>query len=570
MLDQIKQDIRRTLEIAVQNAISEKLLQLDQIPEIVFSPTKTLEHGDIATPIALTLAKSAQMLPRKIADIIRDQINASDQPLIEQINVAGPGFINIFISNDWMMEAMNQIYAQGEDFGKTDHGQGKRILVEFVSANPTGPLNIVSGRAAAVGDAIVNLLNVAGYQAIREFYVNDAGGQVWRLGASLDARYRQQLGQVDTEIPEGGYHGQYLIDLAQELQQEVGEKYLELDLSERIGAFRDLAIERLLAGQKQSLERFGVHFDVWTSETTIRQTGAPEKIIQLFQEQGLLYQSDGATWFKMTTFGDDKDAVMIKSDGEYTYFAPDAAYHQDKFNRGFETLIDILGPDHQGHILHLESLVEALGYDEQQLECLIIQQINLIDQDGNRIDMSKRKGQLITLNDLLDQLAEAVDEHFAVDVARYFFLNRTNSSHLDFDLNLAVTRATDNPVFYLQYAHARSCSIFREMAERGFADFSFQQADLQLLESVDEQQIVKKLAEFPELLVVAADSRQPHRVVNYLQDLATQFHTFYNKCRVLDAEQPDLSRARLALVTCLQIVLRNGLKLLGISAPERM
>jgi len=570
MLDQIKQDIRRTLEIAVQNAISEELLQLDQIPEIFFSPTKTPEHGDIATPIALTLAKSAQMPPRKIADIIRDQVNAFNQPLIKQIDVAGPGFINIFISNDWMIEAMNQIYTQGDDFGKTDHGQGKRILVEFVSANPTGPLNIVSGRAAAVGDAIVNLLNVAGYQAVREFYVNDAGGQVWRLGASLDARYRQQLGQADTEIPEGGYHGQYLIDLAQELQQEVGGKYLELDPSERIEAFRDLAIERLLAGQKQSLERFGVHFDVWTSEITIRQTGAPEKIIQLFQEQGLLYQSDGATWFKMTTFGDDKDTVMIKSDGEYTYFAPDAAYHQDKFNRGFDTLIDILGPDHQGHVFHLESLVEALGYDEQRLECLIIQQVNLIDQDGNRIDMSKRKGQLVTLNDLLDQLAEAVDEHFAVDVARYFFLNRTNSSHLDFDLNLAVTRATDNPVFYLQYAHARSCSIFREMAEREFADFSFQESDLQLLESVDEQQIVKKLAEFPELVVVAANSRQPHRVVNYLQDLATQFHTFYNKCRVLDAEQPDLSRARLALVACLQIVLRNGLKLLGISAPEKM
>ena len=570
MLDQIKQDIRRTLEAAVQNAVSEELLQLDQIPEIVFSPTKTPKHGDIATPIALTLAKSAQIPPRKIAEIIRDQVNAANQPLIEQIDVAGPGFINIFIANDWMIEAMNQIYTQGDDFGKTDHGQGKRILVEFVSANPTGPLNIVSGRAAAVGDAIVNLLNVAGYQAVREFYVNDAGGQVWRLGASLDVRYRQQLGQADTEIPEGGYHGQYLIDLAQERQQEVGEKYLELGSSERINAFRDLAIERLLAGQKQSLERFGVHFDVWTSETTIRQTGAPEKIIQLFQEQGLLYQSDGATWFKMTTFGDDKDAVVIKSDGEYTYLAPDAAYHQDKFKRGFETLIDILGPDHQGHVLHLESLVQALGYDEQQLECLIIQQVNLIDQDGNRIDMSKRKGQLVTLNDLLDQLAEAVDEHFAVDVARYFFLNRTNSSHLDFDLNLAVTRAPDNPVFYLQYAYARSCSIFREMAERGFADFSFQEADLQLLESVDEQQMVKKLAAFPELVVVAADSRQPHRVVNYLQDLATQFHTFYNKCRVLDAEQPDLSRARLALVACLQIVLRNGLKLLGISAPERM
>ena len=570
MLEKIKYDIYKILEKAIQMAITIGELKIDKIPKIVFSPTKTPEHGDIATPIALSLSKSACIAPRKIAEIIIDQIDLEQQPLIDKIDVAGPGFINIFIANNWMDSSLMEIYHLGDEFGYTKHGQGKRVLVEFVSANPTGPLNIVSGRAAAVGSAIVNLLNVAGYQATSEFYVNDAGSQVLRLGASLDVRYRQQFGQIDLEIPEGGYHGKYLIDLAQKLKKEVGEKYLHFSDEDRVEFFRDLAIETLLAGQKQSLERFGVKFDVWSSENDIRHTGAPERIMKSFQDQNLLYQSEGATWFKMTDFGDDKDTVVVKSDGEYTYFVPDAAYHQDKFNRGFNVLIDILGPDHQGHISHLKCLIQALGYESKQLECLIIQQVNLIDTAGQRIDMSKRKGQLITLDDLLDQLAESVDEHFAVDVARYFFLNRANSSHLDFDFNLALTRANDNPVFYLQYAYARSCSIFREMVEQGIRNYEFQQANLRLLNSVEEQRIIKKMTDFPQQVIAAADNRQPHRLINYLQDLANQFHTFYNKYRVLNTDQIDLSYARLALVSCLQIVFRNGLKILGISAPERM
>ena len=570
MIEQIKNDIHKVLETAIQIAVNINELKIDKIPKIVFSPTKTPEHGDIASPIALSLAKSAGIKPRKVAEIIVDKIDLEKQPLINRIDVAGPGFINIFIDNNWMTSSLKEIYLRGDKFGHTEHGQGKKILVEFVSANPTGPLNIVSGRAAAVGSTIVNLLNMAGYQATSEFYINDAGGQVLRLGASLDVRYRQQFGHSNLEIPEGGYQGEYLVELAEKLKQEVGNKYLYLSENNRIRIFCDLAVERLLSDQKKSLERFGVEFNVWSSEKDIRESGAPEQIIQSFKDRNLLYESEGATWFKMTDFGDDKDTVVVKSDGEYTYFVPDAAYHQNKFNRGFHMLIDLLGPDHQGHISHLECLLRALGYDQSRLECLIIQQVSLVDSTGQKVDMSKRKGQLITLDNLLDRLAESVDEHFAVDVARYFFLNRSNNSHLDFDFDLALKRANDNPVFYLQYAYARSCSIFREMTQRGLGAYGFQKADLSLLNSIDEQQMIRKMAEFPQLVIAAADNRQPHRLVNYLQDLANQFHTFYNKSRVLNVEQMDLSYARLALVSCLQIVLRNGLRILGLSTPERM
>mgnify|MGYP002880293228 FL=1 len=570
MIEQIKNDVHKVLETAIQIAVNINELKIDKIPKIIFSPTKAPEHGDIASPIALSLAKSAGIGPRQVAEIIIDKIDLEKQPLINQIDVAGPGFINIFIDNNWMASSLKEIHLRGDKFGYTEHGQDKKILVEFVSANPTGPLNIVSGRAAAVGSTIINLLNMAGYQATSEFYINDAGGQVLRLGASLDVRYRQQFGYSNLEIPEDGYHGQYLVELSEELKQEVGNKYLDLSENDRIRIFCDLAVERLLSDQKKSLERFGVEFDVWSSEKDIRESGAPEQIIQSFKDQNLLYESEGATWFKMTNFGDDKDTVVIKSDGEYTYFVPDAAYHQNKFNRGFHTLIDLLGPDHQGHISHLECLLRALGYDQSRLECLIIQQVSLVDSTGQKVEMSKRKGQLITLDNLLDRLGESVDEHFAVDVARYFFLNRSNNSHLDFDFDLALKRANDNPVFYLQYAYARSCSIFREMTQRGLGAYEFQKADLSLLNSIDEQQMIRKMAEFPQLVIASADNRQPHRLVNYLQDLANQFHTFYNKSRVLNVEQIDLSYARLALVSCLQIVLRNGLKILGLSTPERM
>lgn len=568
MINQIKLRVSRTIKAAIQQAINQNEISLESIPDIIFSPTKGPEHGDIATPIAMSLSKLAKMPPRQIAKTIVKHL--VDDPLIRQVEIAGPGFINLFVSEDWLYEILENIIHQNKNYGRSQSNISKRILIEFVSANPTGPLNIVSGRAAAVGDVLANLLNATNQNVTCEFYINDAGKQVERLGESIDIRYRQLLGEEELEIPEDGYHGTYLIDLAQLIIKNVGKQYLQLDRDIRINKFKDIGIQHLLDGQKSILKRFGVEFDVWTSEQKIRNDKKPEQIIEIFKQKNLLYESEGATWFQMTKFGDDKDCVVIKSDGEFTYFVPDAAYHRDKFDRGFDLLIDILGPDHQGHIAHLDHLIKALGYNTEQFEGLIVQQVNLVHPDGNRVEMSKRKGHLYTLDQLINELTETVGEQFAVDVARYFFLNRTNNSHLDFDIKLAVTRANDNPSFYVQYAHARCCSIFREMKDRKIDQLPINQVKLNLLAIDEETQIIKKMADYPEVIMNAAKEREPYRIPKYLYELASQFHTFYNKSRVLDTKHQDLMQSRLVLVRCVQIVIANGLKLLGISAPEKM
>ena len=570
MISEAKNQIKGILRNAVDAAAQSGDLPRISVPDIPFSPTKALEHGDIASPIALSLAKTAKTSPRKIAEAIANHIQLDEFSLIEKVEVAGPGFINIYLSSHWVYDVIRTINREGAKFGRSEHGQGARVQIEFVSANPTGPINIVSGRAAAVGDALVNLLNAVGYKAIREYYVNDAGGQVENLGASIDVRYRELLGESGLEIPTGGYHGTYLVDLAQSIVDESGDNYLQMDDARRVAAFRDLGVERLLAAQKATLERFGVHFDIWSNEKALRESGKPDDIIEVFRQRGYLYEADGATWFRMTDFGDAKDCVVIKSDGEYTYFVPDAAYHRDKFERGFDKAIDLLGPDHQGHVEHLKHFVKALGLRDDWLEIWIIQQVNLIDSEGNRIEMSKRSGQFYTLDALIDELAEAVDDRFAVDVARYFFLMRSNTSHLDFDLKLAVTQANENPVFYVQYAHARCCSIFREMENQDIVQTEIDAAQSELIADPESRQLIRHLAEYPEVVLNSAEKREPHRLTHYLFELAGLFHGFYNERRVLDPSNPDLTQARLMLVGGVQTVLKNGLTLLGISAPQSM
>ena len=570
MIREVRNQIKEILQNAIDTAVQSGDLPHVNTPDIPFSPTKAPEHGDIASPIALSLAKTAKTSPRKIAESITRHIHLEESSLIRKVEVAGPGFINIYLSKIWVYNVLKTIKEAGANFGHSNHGEGLRVQVEFVSANPTGPINIVSGRAAAVGDALVNLLDAVGYKAVREYYVNDAGGQVDNLGASIDVRYRELLGQGGLKIPDGGYHGTYLIDLAQSIVDEDGDKFLQFDDTERIAIFRDLGIERLLGAQKATLERFGVHFDTWSSEKALRVSGKPDEIIEVFRQRGYLYEADGATWFRMTDFGDTKDCVVIKSDGEYTYFVPDAAYHRDKFERGFDKAIDLLGPDHQGHVEHLKHLVEALGLGDDWLEVWIIQQVNLIDSEGNRIEMSKRSGQFYTLDALIDELAEAVDDRFAVDVARYFFLMRSNTSHLDFDLQLAVTQANENPVFYVQYAHARCCSIFREMESQGIVQTEIGEAQSELISDPESLQLIRHLAEYPEVVLNSAEKREPHRLTHYLYELAGLFHGFYNEHRVLDPSNANLTQVRLMLVGGVQTVLRNGLSLLGISAPESM
>lgn len=569
-MDAIKTEVYDIIEGAIHAAVAAGELAISEVPTIPFSPTKTPEHGDIATPIALGLAKRARMAPRKIAQIIVSHINPKAHPVIHQIDIAGAGFINIHLSDNWLYDTLQTIVETQEAYGTCDKGEGKPLQIEFVSANPTGPLNIVSGRAAAVGDTLVNLLNAIGYKAIREYYVNDAGGQVERLGESIDVRYRQALGEEGLEIPEGGYQGEYLQEFAQNIADMAGDTYLQLKTSERVARFRDEGIAHILAQQKTSLERFGVNFDVWSSEKAIRDSGKPEEIIQLFREKEYLYEAEDATWFRMTDFGDDKDCVVVRSNGEYTYFVPDAAYHRDKFDRGFTTVIDLLGPDHQGHITRLKNFVKALGMPDDWLEIFIIQWVNIIDAEGNRSEMSKRRGQFLTLDDLIDELAETVGEQFAVDVARYFFLMRANNTHLDFNIELAVTHASENPVFYIQYAHARCCSIFEQGDEQGITPKPIEETSLKQLTEPMEHELIRKLAEFPSIVLLSAEAREAHRIPHYLHELAGLFHPYYNQHRVLDPSDMEKTYARLILVRCVQSVLKNGLTLLGISAPVSM
>jgi arginyl-tRNA synthetase len=569
-MDGIKEEICDILVGAIRDAIAAGELPIMDVPEIPFSPTKTAEHGDIATPVALGLAKTAKMAPRKIAETIVTHVNQGQHSIIRNLEIAGPGFINVYLSNEWLFNSLLAIVELKDNYGTCEKGLGKRVQIEFVSANPTGPLNIVSGRAAAVGDTLVNLLNAIGYDAIREYYVNDAGGQVERLGESIDVRYRQTLGEDDLEIPEGGYQGEYLREFAEMIVAEEGDTYLKLNQTERVALFRDKGIAHLLGQQEASLERFCVHFDVWTSEKAIRDSGKPDRIIEMFREKNYLYEAEGATWFRMTDFGDDKDCVVIRSNGEYTYFVPDAAYHHDKFDRGFTKVIDLLGPDHQGHVPRLKNFVKALGLSEDWLEVAIIQQVNLVDSDGTRRDMSKRQGQFFTLDMLIDELADAVGEQFAVDVARYFFLMRSNTTHLDFDLQLAVTQANENPVFYVQYAHARCCSIFREMENQGIVQTEIDEAQSELITEPESLQQIRHLAAYPEVVLNSAEKREPHRLTHYLYELAGLFHGFYNEHRVLDPSNSDLTQARLMLVAGVRTVLKNGLTLLGISAPKSM
>ncbi len=569
MLDEVKTQLSQIVSQAVKSVIAKGDLTLTEIPEIQLQAPKSDEHGDLACPLALVLARSAKKAPRAIAQILVEEIEAAPHPLIKRVEIAGPGFMNFFLSNSYLYELLRSIQNQQANFGRSNIGHGERIVVEFVSANPTGPLNIVSGRAAATGDTLVNVLNATGYDAIREYYINDAGGQTLRFAGSVDARYRQLLGQA-VEFPEDGYHGDYVTRFAQEIIDAEGARYLQMEESDRLKAFWQIVYPKIQRWQKDDLERFGVYFDVWTREQSIRDAKKPEEILQTLKSRELLYDAEGATWLRLTAFGGDKDCVVIKSDGEYTYITPDMAYHHDKFQRGFDRAIDLLGPDHHAQAGRLQTAMKALGYDESRLRILFVQQVNLVNERGERVNMSKRKGQLITLGELIDQLTGTVDERFAVDVARYFFLMRSSSSHLDFDLSLAIKRAQENPVFYLQYAHARVCSIFTLAKQRNIRRLPLEEVNLEWLQEPEEARLIKKLGEFPEVVQSCARTLEIHHLPHYLQEVAALFHTFYNKCRVLDEAAPELTQARLVLADCVRLVMGNGLSLLGISAPETM
>ena len=553
---EIKAQIRAGLTEAIRGAQADEVLPVFDVGEIQLSVPKESNHGDLAANIAMIAAKPAKMPPVKIAGIIKDRFRVGEP--VARLEIAGPGFLNFFLTNTCREEAIREIIAQGTSYGRTEDLTPQRIQVEFISANPVGPLNVVNCRAGALGDSLAGLLAAAGAAVEREYYVNDFGVQVWTLGRSVEARCRELLG-LDVEFPEEGYQGEYIYDHARAFLERAPVDFWRLGEEERIAMCREFALRRILAEQQADLADYGVHYDRWFSERSLHESGAVSGLFSALVAGGHTYEAEGAVWLKTTDFGDDKDRVIKTGDGRTTYLLADIAYHLDKLKRGFDHLIDIWGPDHHGHVIRMQAALAAAGVDPRKLEILIAQQINLL-RDGQPVKMSKRAGNFITMRELLGEVGN--------DVARYFFLTRSAESHLDFDLDLAVAESNENPVYYIQYAHARVASILRQAAEQNI-DAAGTLFPGGLLRTEEELRLADAMLAFPELLAEAAIYREPHRVTGYLLDLAGLFHGFYNKHRVL-TEDASLTAARLALVKAVQITIANGLRILGLHAPEKM
>lgn len=554
-LEKINQALKEAIAEAI---IAAGLAQREEIPVIVLEVPKEKAHGDLATNAAMQLSRIAKKNPRQIAEELIKHLDYAKAG-IEQAEIAGPGFINFRLGKSYLYPVIEQVYSQGENYGRVDAGQGERIQMEFVSANPTGSLHLGHARGAAVGDALCNVLDFAGYEVTREYYINDAGNQVVNLCKSIEARYLQELGQ-DVPMPEDGYHGEDIKGFAKELVAEKGDALLSMKAEEREAFLRSYGLEKELAKIKRDLGRFRVDFDVWFSETSLYEDGQVEASLAELRDKGQTYEQDGATWLRTTDYGDDKDRVLVKNDGTYTYLTPDIAYHRNKYDRGFNRLINIWGADHHGYIPRVKAAMQALGKNPEQLTVLIAQMVSLF-QDGEKVKMSKRTGKAVTMVDLMDEVG--------VDAIRYFFTMRSMDSHLDFDMDLAISTSNENPVYYVQYAHARICSIFRQAEEQGVAIPQPNAVNFSKLTAEHEYDLLRKMGELPEEIAVAANSYAPHRLVRYVYELAAMLHSYYRAERVIteDAEQ---TAARLVLLGAVRTVIANVLRLIGVSAPERM
>lgn len=539
-------------------AVAAGLAAREELPAFALEVPKDKSHGDLATNAAMQLTKLAKKNPRQIAEAIVAHLDTK-QASIQSAEIAGPGFINFRMDNSYLYPVVGAALEAGENYGRTSVGNGKRVQVEFVSANPTGSLHLGHARGAAVGDALCNVLDYAGYDVTREYYINDAGKQVENLAVSIEARYLQALGQT-AEMPEDGYYGEDIIGFAKLLVEQEGDKLLGLTNEERFTFFRQFGLERELDKIKRDLGRFRVSFDVWYSETALYESGQVEQGLEALKATGHVYEEEGATWLSTMNFGDDKNRVLVKNDGSYTYLTPDIAYHRDKYSRGFDQMINIWGADHHGYIPRVKAAMEALGNDSNKLTVLIAQMVSLF-QNGEKMKMSKRTGKAVTMEDLMDEVG--------IDAIRYFFSMRSMDSHLDFDMDLAISTSNENPVFYVQYAHARICSIFRQAEEQGLVLNSLDAIDLSKLAAEGEFDLLRKIGELPQEISEAAAQYAPHRLIRYVYELASQFHSYYRAERVIteDAEQ---SQARLALLGAVRIAIANVLRLVGVSAPERM
>ena len=567
--------MRESITEIISHSVQKSFPDESAMPSVFLETPKNKSHGDYATNIAMTLASKLKKNPREIAAKIIDNIDIGEGG-IASCNIAGPGFINIFLSEDYWRNILTVIHEEGEQYGTGNIGNGESVNLEFVSANPTGPLHVGHGRGAVVGDALANILSASGYSVTREYYINDAGNQIKNLGLSVNYRVREikDSSFIDgIDFPEDGYQGDYVKDVAQQLlslsQMSVMiEKILKLTNKEVVDPSSEIALEAGLAAAgllkekiANSLELFGgISFDIWSSEKSLHDSGDVAASIHEFEDKGLIYKKEGASWFKSTQFGDEKDRVVKKEDGNLTYLAADIAYHRDKLERGYKKIIDIWGADHHGYIPRVRGAIEAMGFDPDKFNVLLIQMVTLI-RDGKPVTMSKRSGEFVTLQDVIDEVGS--------DAARFFFLMRRYDSQLEFDLNLAKKTTADNPVFYVQYMHARICSILRKAEEEGIPLPSGNDVDSSLLSNNEELDIIKQLASFPEIVEGAALSMEPHRITFFLQNLANEFHSYYNKTRIV-TDDLALSKARLYLVIAAKNVVRNALTLIGISSPERM
>ena len=528
--------------------------------ELHFERPKQENHGDWATNAAMQNCRPLGCKPRDLAEDIARRIGSDRR--IRRVEVAGPGFINFYLSNLWMGDIVRDVLAAGSDYGRVDLGKGRKAQVEFVSANPTGPLHVGHGRGAAVGDVTGNILSFAGWNVEKEYYVNDAGLQMNILGRSTQSRYFELLGRPEKfPFPEESYKGRYIYDIAQEVVDARGEEFLERPLEESLPFFRTYAAGRILEQIKNELGEFGVTFDNYFSEKSLYDRNLVAAAVQTLKERGHLYEQDEALWFRSTEYGDDKDRVLMRSNGVPTYFTSDIAYHKEKFDRGFERVIDVWGADHHGYVPRMKAAIEALGYDPKKFTILLIQFVNLL-RDGEQVKMSTRSGQFVELQEVVREVG--------VDAARYYFLMRRSDSHLDFDLELAKSQSADNPVYYVQYAHARLCSILQKAAEKGIAVPGVSAFDPDVIATPEEKRLFTKLAQFPEEVGRAAADLEPHRIVSYVYELAGDFHSYYNNGGRILEESGALRDSHLLMVAAIRTVIANALRLLGISAPEKM
>ncbi|MGD9560044.1 MAG: arginine--tRNA ligase [Oscillospiraceae bacterium] len=560
LLQLAKNAARATLLAALEEAAHAGDVPEKQPPSFVVEEPADAQNGDLAANLALVSAKVFGMPPRKIAEAIAARLPTVGA--FSRVEVAGPGFINLFLSPDWYAAVVMAAVTAGAGYGRTTVGGGEKINVEFVSANPTGPMHLGNARGGALGDVLAAALEAAGWRVTREFLINDAGNQIAKFGKSLAARYLQLVrGEGAVPFPEDGYQGEDITQRAREFLALEGEGPAALDAAELEQRLVDYALPRNIQAMKDDLEKYRIHYDVWFSETGLHESGAVDKAVAQLKARGATYEKDGAVWYKATDFGGDKDEVLLRANGVPTYFAADIAYHVDKFERGFKTAIDVWGADHHGHVARMKGALTAIGLDGDALDIVLMQFVRLV-RGGQQVRMSKRTGKAITLTDLLDEVP--------IDSARFFFNMREPGSSIEFDLDLAVAEDSNNPVYYVQYAHARICSILAALAKEGQA---LQQItafeNLALLQAAEERALIRQIGRFPSEIVSAATGRDPARITRYLVELATLFHKFYTACRI-KGEAPALLQARLALALATQTTLANGLSMLKVSAPESM